>query len=200
MLKKIDGLWYMTGTSENSLYPVVIWNDDNGFHVGLRLEAQKPQGAPEGIHALALYMRVQFFGEDGSEKAFDYPIAAKYLHQMELKLASPKHMSSVVGSGIINTAEAGVDKVVTSFKNAYRGFVTKVAKKHYLTRLQDDALDQIIGDRFKELLGVSDAPAPKPIADVAKEEEAKLDELDKQLPADKPFDFKDMFGGKKFGG
>jgi hypothetical protein len=195
MLKKIDGLWYMTGTSENSLYPVVLWDEASGFHVGVRLDLTKHK-ENENMGLAQFYARVQFFDAQGHDIEFDFKIAAKFLHGMELKLASDRHMSATLGSGMIQLQDPNAYKAVEAWQAAFKGFATKLAKKHFISRINDDASDQIIAERFKDVFGLGSV-AKKSITDIAKDEEADLDSIESKLgQTDKPFDFKDFLSKK----
>lgn len=196
MLKKIDGLWYMTGTSESSLYPVALWDEASGFHVGVRLDlAKHKEDETKGF--AQFYARVQFFDAQGHDNEFDFKVAAKFLHGMELKLASDRHMSTILGTGLINLADPNAHKAVEAWQAAFKGFATKLAKKHFISRINDDAADAIIASRFKEVFDLASTPK-KSITDIAAQEEADLDSIESKLgqPDAAPFDFKNFLSKK----
>lgn len=193
MLKNINGERWMTGTSEGSLYRVVLWDDNSGFTLGVQVK--KGVNEEMGVMRVLLYARIQFHDmEDGSEVDFNFSEASKIVGGSEWKIASAKHISSVFAACTVDYKDK--DALAEASKGLTEVFVNGVSglsKKNYMARLQDEDLTAMVMDKFKEELAKGEVPKIKS----AEEIDAEIEELFNQVDKTDAFDFTKMLGKKK---
>lgn len=205
MFKIIDGIRYMQGTSEGSLIPATMWDEDTGLHIGFRLEIHK-NVPPDNVLSKAnvssgsvvlqygLFVRVQFYNKKGEDMAFQYNIAQSKIKNMLLRPSSAIHMSGELmkQNVLLPPDKAALKDIADKIKTSYIEVVTVLAKQHYLTRLPDDVLGTIADNLFKEKLGITEAAPPK---DINKESKIIEDQID-SLSLKSDFDFMSMISKK----
>lgn len=100
MLKEISGRLYMTGTSEGSLYPMVMHDPKTDIRVGCRMEIQN---GPNGVIMIGLFARMQQF-EEGEAVPMRTDQIFAVAPGCQLRLASAMHLSGGLGQGVFNPA------------------------------------------------------------------------------------------------
>lgn len=201
-IKIVGGVRHMKGTSEGSLIPAVSWDENTGFHLGVRPEMRLSEDG--SLLQVGFFARVQFYDKNGDDIEFAYKTAAKFLKHQELRFAGPYHASgNLFGMMIKHPNNEAVDmSVLEAIQEHYRQLATQFAKTHKIWRLQDDVLDAIVQKALEGVLGVEKAATKSPETPTVvhdKEADAKLDELFKDDKLDSAFDFMKMIGQKKDG-
>lgn len=176
MLKLIHGIMYMTGTSEGSLYPVVLTHP-NGLHLGLRLNIGKTD--KPGLWAVGLYARIEKIIEDEPVPATTAELF-EALPNMVARFASPTHVSGPFGNGVFDSAKVVKPPQTTkamalAFGDLFVDVVSKIAlmSKGTMQPLSEANLRTIGAERYMSQVGG----------------EVEETQLEQQLNKAAPFDF-----------
>lgn len=137
MLKQINGRGYMTGTSEGSLYPVVLTHP-NGVTIGARLDLQKTD--KPSILLVGIYARVEkYVGEVLVPMTTEEMFAA--VPHLHFRIASPTHISGSLGGGAFQINPEDDNKTnAMKFGKLFHDSIAKLGTKLGLHRASDDDL------------------------------------------------------------
>lgn len=148
MIKTLQGIQYLSGTSEGSLYPIALWHE-NGVKIGVRMELAKTP--TKGIYGMALYARIQTFtGEGVEDQPLDYPAVAACLKDISMRISSPVHMSGFLLQCRFDfrEVEGGVVALAEKAGECLAEIVSKIAEQHKMSCLSKAELQAIGAERF----------------------------------------------------
>jgi hypothetical protein len=150
MLTQINGRDYMTGTSEGSLYPVVLQHP-GGITVGARLELKKTD-KPEHV-LLGIYARVEkYAGENRVAMSTEELFAA--LPHMHFRIAGPLHISGSLGGGVYAFDPlADAAKRAQQLGKVFHKSIVSLATKFNLTHASDADLQFFGEEAYMSKLG-----------------------------------------------
>jgi len=196
MLKKIDNVLYLTGTSVNSLYPVVVFEEiggKNGTFLALGMRAEFEHAGSNPV--MGVYTRAQTFPlKDGvpamdGDYTLNMAAVADKLSGFEFKVGSSHHLSTTLAGAVLpifNTDASASDKADAASEAMFE-IARKIAKNGKMTRLRSAMIKKLVRERYAKVFKVDLSP-PKPAV-------IDLPDVDDQL--DGAFDFLSMLGKPK---
>lgn len=177
MLKEINGRTFMTGTSEGSLYPVVMMHPTSRLMLGARLEiGETPQ---PGVYGIVIYARLQKFDAEGNAVPFTSEELFDAVPNSQFRAASALHMSGGLGQGAFKVEEGMTHKAAA--KQCADGFVKT------MTAIQSKLFKQMALVDEAHIREAAEERYLKKVAGVADETD-----IEKQLGSGDPFDFLPM--------
>lgn len=150
MLKKIEGVLYMTGTSQGSMYPVVA-TDKGGCELGIRMELQKMK---PGVFGIGFYARLMKHQSNKKPVTFTVAEARRLMDKIALRPTSDTHMSGFLGQGAVQIL-GSINEQAKKAGEMYADTVVKALKgvPDDVGRLEKDTLVEIGAERFLEVIG-----------------------------------------------
>lgn len=184
MKKSIEGLTYLTGTSEGAIYPVTMWDDETGMVVGIRLEIL---ASSDDAAQIALYARFEQYVKGSDEpQPMSTADLYKFFPDLPVRFASPTHVSGALIQAMVK-AKSGVtlkDAVVSGYVEFLREQVWKKGMGDHVTCLKEEQMRKVAKMRYEEVIDGK----PHPIKQLLKMDAD--DAAPQQVDGTEPFDLK----------